>query len=239
MDRGFGTAPAWLGAVDYGHVLVLVDYRTGNVQCLLPPAARLWCQAARTGRTDRLPPALADRLLGLGLLTPVSEPAPWPAPVAGNPAAASWGGAEHPAGTGRIPGPISISAAAALAAVFLLKRAGARTTVMRRLTTAMRTAVPRCEVRATTAQAHEAVLAVRRAAWYSPGRTACLEESVAAVFLLATSRLAVTWCHGVAPDPVRLHAWVQTDDGYPVAEPRSTLDYTPLLTIGAGHQQHP
>ncbi|MER7150326.1 lasso peptide biosynthesis B2 protein [Streptomyces lydicus] len=45
-----------------------------------------------------------------------------------------------------------------------------------------------------------------------------------------------TWCHGVAPDPIRLHAWVQTDNGAPVAEPPSTLAYTAALTIGARHQ---
>ncbi|MFE5591189.1 lasso peptide biosynthesis B2 protein [Streptomyces sp. NPDC056549] len=72
---------------------------------------------------------------------------------------------------------------------------------------------------ATPEQAESAVLAVRRAAWFSPARTACLEESAAVVLLLASRRRSVVWCHGVAPDPVRLHAWVQTDDGTPAAEP--------------------
>ncbi|WP_459250002.1 lasso peptide biosynthesis B2 protein [Streptomyces youssoufiensis] len=72
---------------------------------------------------------------------------------------------------------------------------------------------------------------------HSPARTACLEESAATVLLLAARRLSVTWCHGVAPDPVRLHAWVETDDGVPVAEPPSTFGYTPALTIGGRHQQ--
>ncbi|MFF7008310.1 lasso peptide biosynthesis protein [Streptomyces fimicarius] len=49
-------------------------------------------------------------------------------------------------------------------------------------------------------------------------------------------RLSVAWCHGIAADPVRLHAWVQTVDGASVAEPPSTLAYTPALTIGARHQ---
>ncbi|MFB8141820.1 lasso peptide biosynthesis B2 protein [Streptomyces parvus] len=55
-------------------------------------------------------------------------------------------------------------------------------------------------------------------------------------FLLATRRLSVVWCHGIAADPVRLHAWVQTVDGGLVAEPPSTRAYTPALTIGARHQ---
>ncbi|GGN30696.1 hypothetical protein GCM10012285_00050 [Streptomyces kronopolitis] len=89
---------------------------------------------------------------------------------------------------------------------------------------------------ATHDQTQAAILAVRRVGWFSPVRTACLEESAAAVFLLATRRLSATWCHGVAPDPVRLHAWVQTDDGVPAAEPPSTVGYTVALTIGARHQ---
>ncbi|WP_078588533.1 MULTISPECIES: lasso peptide biosynthesis B2 protein [Streptomyces] len=84
-----------------------------------------------------------------------------------------------------------------------------------------------------------AVHAVRRAAWHSPARTACLEESAAAVLLLASRRLSITWCHGVAADPVRLHAWVQTEDGSPVAEPPSTHAFTPVLTLGARHHHQP
>ncbi|MFI5530614.1 lasso peptide biosynthesis B2 protein [Kitasatospora sp. NPDC051853] len=87
-------------------------------------------------------------------------------------------------------------------------------------------------------QAKAAVLAVRSAGWCSPARTACLEVSAATVLLLAARRLSVTWCHGIAADPVRLHAWVQTEDGVPVAEPPSTLAYTPVLTIGARHHRH-
>lgn len=93
-----------------------------------------------------------------------------------------------------------------------------------------------CRRPATPEQATAAVLAVRRVGWYAPFRTACLEESTAAALLLASRGLAVDWCHGVAADPVRLHAWVQTVDGEPVAEPASTFAYTPVLTIGDHHQ---
>ncbi|MFJ6215966.1 lasso peptide biosynthesis B2 protein [Streptomyces sp. NPDC092296] len=55
----------------------------------------------------------------------------------------------------------------------------------------------------------------------------------------ATRRLGVTWCHGIAADPVRLHAWVQTEDCAPAAEPPSTGDYTPVLTLGARHHRQP
>ncbi|MFD7864500.1 lasso peptide biosynthesis B2 protein [Streptomyces sp. NPDC059783] len=145
---------------------------------------------------------------------------------------ASWGSTEHPAGltiprAGRSP-----MAAAALAVVLAVNAAGRKATAMRRLTATLRTVTSRAVLPATLQQAEHAVLAVRRAAWFSPARTACLEESAAAVLLLAVRRRSVVWCHGVAPDPVRLHAWVQTVDGTPVAEPLSTLLHTPVLTIG-------
>ncbi|MET7996799.1 lasso peptide biosynthesis B2 protein [Amycolatopsis sp. NPDC005232] len=46
-----------------------------------------------------------------------------------------------------------------------------------------------------------------------------------------TSRQGVTWCHGAAADPVRLHAWLETDDREPVAEPPSTARFAVLRTI--------
>ncbi|OON72649.1 hypothetical protein B1H18_29235 [Streptomyces tsukubensis] len=122
--------------------------------------------------------------------------------------------------------------------VLAITRLGSRRATMRRITNVLRSAASTCRQPATHDQAEAAVHAVRRVGWYSPARTACLEESAAAVLLLASRRLSATWCHGVAPDPIRLHAWVQTDDGVAAAEPSSTLAYTPALTIGARHQ-HP
>ncbi|MEV6248617.1 lasso peptide biosynthesis B2 protein [Streptomyces sp. NPDC051742] len=179
-------------SVDFGHVLVVVDYRTGRVRCQVPGRSPL----------------------------PVVAPA------------ASWGSAEHPAGIERPRGAWSLAAVAALAAVFAIKRVGGRATAMHRVAMVIRAAAWACRRPATPEQAGSAVLAVRHAAWLSPGRTACLEESAAVVMLLAARGLSVTWCHGVAPDPVRLHAWVQTEDGTLAAEPESTRAYTPVLVIG-------
>ncbi|MGY5080934.1 lasso peptide biosynthesis B2 protein [Streptomyces nigrescens] len=233
----FATAPAHVRALNFGHVTVLVNYRNGHVQCLLPAAATLWRDAAATGRLDVMPSVLATRLLTTGLLVRTLTPTPWPAPLIAKGSSASWGSAEHPAGALRpAPTRTTTAAASALATVLAIKRIGTPSTTMHRLTTALRSAVSTCRQPATHAQAQAAVLAVRRAGWFSPARTACLEESAAAVLLLATRRLSATWCHGVAPDPVRLHAWVQTDDGAPAAEPPSTLAYTAALTIGARHQ---
>lgn len=234
----YATAPGHVRAVDFGHVLVLIDYRTGRVRCLLPDAGAHWQAAATTGRLDSIPPATARRLLAAGLLAPAPTPEPWTPPVAAPAPAASWGSAEHPAGLARPPRGPTAAASWALAAVFAVKRAGPAPTAMHRLTAAVRSAASTCLRPATAAHAIRAVEAVRRAGWRFPGRTACLEESVAAVLLLAARRLAVTWCHGVAADPVRLHAWVQTWDGTTAAEPDSTQAYTPVITIGDPHH-HP
>ncbi|RDG35929.1 lasso peptide biosynthesis B2 protein [Streptomyces corynorhini] len=238
----FATSPGHVHAVDFGHVLVLIDYRSGLVQCLLPVAALQWRDAARTGCLALMAPELATCLLTAGLLLPTPAPESWPAPISGGPAPASWGSAEHPAGVDRPPAVACrsrVKAAGALAAVFAVKRVGSAGSAMLRITTTLRAAASTCRRAATPAEAHAAVLAVRYAGWDFPGRTACLEESAAVTLFLASRRLAVTWCHGVAPDPVRLHAWIQTVDGMPVAEPSSTLAHTPVLTIGAPHRHRP
>ncbi|MFJ5102350.1 lasso peptide biosynthesis B2 protein [Streptomyces sp. NPDC088554] len=237
----FVTAPRQVRALDFGHVMVLVDYRSNRVQCLFPAAAAHWTAAACTGRLDTVPGGLAAQLLASGFLIPKPAATPWPVPVVAPPSPPSWGGAEHPAGTSRPQAPRGhgTAAAAALASVLAIKTVGHARHAMQRITTALNTTASRCRCPATPAQATAAVLAVRHACWYSPARTACLEESAATVVLLAARRLSVTWCHGVAPDPVRLHAWVETEDGAPVAEPPSTLAYTPALTIGGHHQHQP
>ncbi|WP_329024590.1 MULTISPECIES: lasso peptide biosynthesis B2 protein [unclassified Streptomyces] len=162
---------------------------------------------------------------GVRCLIP-EEPAPSTAPKA------SWGSTEHRAGLTVPHSAWSSTAAAVLAGVLAVEAAGKRETAMRRLIDVIRTATSTTTHPATPEQAERAVLAVRRAAWFSPARTACLEESAAVVLLLALRRRSVVWCHGVAPDPVRLHAWVQTGGGALAAEPPSTLLYTPVLTIG-------
>ncbi|APE22252.1 MULTISPECIES: lasso peptide biosynthesis B2 protein [Streptomyces] len=156
-----------------------------------------------------------------------AKPGPTTAP------AASWGSSEHPAGLTRPADAWSPMAAAALFVVLAVKNAGRRETTMRRVLRVVRAAHSFTIKPATVRQATAAVGAVRRAAWASPGRTACLEESAAVVLLLALRRRSVVWCHGVAPDPVRLHAWITTHDGLPVAEPPSTRAYTTALTFGA------
>ncbi|MGW6207402.1 lasso peptide biosynthesis B2 protein [Streptomyces sp. NPDC055089] len=236
----FASARSTVRSVDFGHVMVLVDYRDGQVRCLLPAAAAHWVNAARTGRLDTMPAALSRALITGGLLTPAVAPVPWRKVVAASTPKASWGGIEHQAGLQRPPRtslPATLAATAALALVFAVKHAGPSGKAMLRITRLIAAAASTSRWPATPAEALAAVHAARAAAWWSPGRTACLEESAAVVVLLAAQRRRVTWCHGIAADPVRLHAWVQTDDKSPVAEPSSIRAYTPALTLGARHQR--
>ncbi|MCK8676732.1 lasso peptide biosynthesis B2 protein [Streptomyces lichenis] len=83
---------------------------------------------------------------------------------------------------------------------------------------------------ATASQARYAVRAVRWAAQLQPMRWACLEDFTAAALVLAVARRRAEWRHGVALDPVRLHAWIADADGAPVEEPADTALYHPTCT---------
>ncbi|WP_281170516.1 lasso peptide biosynthesis B2 protein [Actinokineospora enzanensis] len=145
----------------------------------------------------------------------------------------SWGTQEVQAGRTPIP-PVRYRAlplaALALAGVLTVAHTGPARTRMARLTRLIRWATLRTVRPAMIERALEAIHAIRRVGMLAPGRVACLEESSAVVLMLAAYRQRVTWCHGVAADPIRLHAWVETD-GQPIAEPASTSRYTPLRTI--------
>jgi Transglutaminase-like superfamily len=98
---------------------------------------------------------------------------------------------------------------------------------------------------ATACQARYAVCAVRWAARLVPTRWACMEESTSAAVLLVLARRRAEWQHGIAVDPVRLHAWINGPDGNPVEEPADTALYTATHTpdgpvsVGTGREsQH-
>lgn len=240
MTRRFVTAPEYVSACDLGPATVLVNYRTGDVQTLHGPSARWWAELAPTGDTATptaldapFARALFGQLHAAGLLVSTDRPRPWPAPVAGRPIVPSWG--THEAQAGRTPVPrvpyrALPVAAVALAVVLAVAHAGRASRRMVRLTRLLGWAARRTLDPATAECARQAVHAVRRAGLLAPGRVACLEESAAVVLALAVSRQRVTWCHGVAADPIRLHAWVETDS-QPIAEPESTHRYTALRTI--------
>lgn len=59
---------------------------------------------------------------------------------------------------------------------------------------------------------------------------ACFEEPASAAVDLALSGRHAGWRHGIAGDPVRMHAWIDVA-GRPVGEPPSTSRYTPLIRL--------
>lgn len=244
MSR-YVTASAHVAAADLGPATVIVNYRSGNVETLIGPAARWWAELAATG--DTAAPAaldassaraLAAQLTGAGLIMPAPSPRPFPAPVPGPPWEPSWGTREIPAGyepPPPVPRPETARAALALAAVLAVLAAGPRRTRMARLTRLLDAATRHAARPAAPERARQAVHAVRSAGLMMPGRVACIEESAAAALALAAAGQRVTWCHGAAADPVRLHAWIETDSRQPVAEPPSTTRCAVLRTIPARH----
>jgi hypothetical protein len=241
MNPAYVTAPAHVTACNLGPATVLVNYRSGKVHTLTGPAAAWWTQLSTSGDpsapislNQQSAQALLDQLLSAGLLVSTSDPRPWPCPIAGVPLSPSWGTQELVAGRTPLPRVglnTLVTAATALLLVLAVRHLGRRGSGMARLTTLLRWANARTRRPASPEQACRAVNAVRRAGLLAPGRVACLEESAAAVLTLAASRLRVTWCHGVAGDPVRLHAWVETTSGDAIAEPASTARYATLLKI--------
>ena len=242
MSLRYLTAPAHVIACDVGPATVLVDYRTNRVQTLIGPAARWWANLATTGDLEAGPITLSwaearpliRALCTAGMLVPARHPRPWSPPVPGVPWRPSWGTQEVVVGRIELP-PASpgavVSGAAALIAVQLALKIGSTAASLARLLWLLRAAARITRTTATPARAEQAVNTVRRASRFMPWRAACLEESAAVVLMLAASRQRVTWCHGVAADPIRLHAWVETGHGQPVAEPTSTDQVTALLTI--------
>ncbi|MFD8545001.1 lasso peptide biosynthesis B2 protein [Streptomyces sp. NPDC059649] len=90
-----------------------------------------------------------------------------------------------------------------------------------------------CGRRLPPARHEQAVYAVRAVRWASsmvPARWSCLEQSAAAALLLAATGRRAEWRHGVAADPVRLHAWIADQEGRPVEEPAETFLFTPIYT---------
>lgn len=234
------TSPDDISACDLGPATVLVNYRTGDVHTLYGPSAQWWAKLTATGDAAAptvLDAASAQALLGqlhaVGLLVAVARPQPWPTPMAGQPLMPSWGTHEVQAGrisVAHVPYRVLPVAAVSLAAVLAVAHTGLASTRMARLMRLIGWAAQRTFGPASPDRVLHAVHAVRRVGLLAPGRVACLEESAAVVLMLAAFRQRVTWCHGVAADPIRLHAWVETDGG-PVAESESTHRYTRLREI--------
>lgn len=234
-------APDHVSACDLGPATVVVNYRTGTVHTLLGPSARWWAEVAASGDpasshalSGQCAKALASKLCSMGVLTQVNEAQPWSQPQRGMSWSPSWGAQELPFGFEPYPPTprrYIVVALGAVAATWVARWAGRHGRGMARLVRLVGWASRHTRRAATVEQAETAVYAVRRVGVLSPARVACLEESVAVVLGLAVFGRGVRWCHGVAADPIRLHAWVETSSGVTVAERPSTHRYTALLTI--------
>ncbi|WP_053735538.1 lasso peptide biosynthesis B2 protein [Nocardia sp. NRRL S-836] len=85
-----------------------------------------------------------------------------------------------------------------------------------------------CTRPASCAEALSAVASVESAADRYPGRAACLERSLGAVFAAGVRRRRMSWVMGVAENPNRFHAWVEFD-GKVVT--RSTHSQPPFIRV--------
>lgn len=90
-----------------------------------------------------------------------------------------------------------------------------------------------CRANPDLGAARRTVAAVSRAARLYPGRSACLELSLAAVLLAAVRRRRLDWCFGSAANPYQFHAWVELDGrAVPVpGRPADEVGYLRVLAV--------
>lgn len=157
-----------------------------------------------------------------------------PAAVTGTDPGPNWGTRVQPVALEPLPPTTAASnllATVAIAVVLAVAAAGRRRRAFARHHRLLRALAALHLPAADPAQIADAVTAVRRIGRLVPARVACLEEATAAVVLLAFHRRSARWCHGIAPDPIRLHAWVADRQREPVAEPPETRAYTTMLCV--------
>ena len=237
---GYLTASPHVIACDLGPATVIVNYQTGGTLTLMTPSARWWADLATTGDPSKVTSMdvetaslLGDWLRHSGALVNTATPVPWDAPIAGQPWTLTFGTEEAQAGWTAPPSTprrALVLALIGLALTLLIQRCGRQRARMGRTVRLLNWAAGRKAEPASTDEVTHVLNAVRRVGLLVPTRVACLEESTAAVVALSLSGRRATWCHGIAGDPIRLHAWVALN-GRPVAEPQSTLRYTSLRTI--------
>ncbi|MCK2242516.1 MULTISPECIES: lasso peptide biosynthesis B2 protein [unclassified Crossiella] len=88
-----------------------------------------------------------------------------------------------------------------------------------------------CARATSQSEALVTVAAVEAAADRYPGRAACLERSLGCVITAALSRQGLRWVIGVAEDPCRFHAWVETDGIAVTRSPAPHIDtFTRVLS---------
>lgn len=234
----FVECPPHIRSVDVGTATVLLDTRSGQVDLLLGDLHETWGALAPTGGEEGVSSTSQqsiDKLVRRRLLNGAPRPRPWVvASVA--PSVPSWGTDEDVAAVEpRIPTPLgrTLGAGVVLMGVLLVRATGRRSRSFDRTLRVVSAAQRLARRNAATVEAEQAVRCVRNAARVLPFRVACLEESTAAVLLLAAGGRRADWCHGVAADPIQLHAWIALK-GVAVAEPVSTDRYTTLIRFSGG-----
>ncbi len=240
---GYVSCPVHVRSANLGMLTALIDLRTGRVETLLGWAHQVWSVLARAGdstiATTAIDGASADHVIELvrqlqadRLLDASPDPRPWVVPEAPT-TMPSWGTHEVPAGilcSGRTPVGTTVLASVALSSVLVARHVGRRSRSFSRIAALLTAATRWPRRQAEPASVEHALDCVRNVASVLPFRVACLEETAAAMLVLTLVGRRAGWCHGIAADPIRLHAWI-TLDGYPVAESASTSRYVPLLHI--------
>ncbi|WP_424893430.1 lasso peptide biosynthesis B2 protein [Streptomyces sp. XH2] len=217
MRVGTGTAPQLFRAHLPGGSAAVMDIRTGRGRWhhLNTTAALLWHRLTDGASLERTVDGLVEAFVGqgadegavradlaalvgqmreLGLLGARTAAAPEPVAVAVRPAVPT----TTPVGAGdRVVGVVGMATA-----LILL-----RCTPIRVSITAAR-ALARIPVRpAAPEEADRLVAAVRRAARFWPGRSACLEESLACYLAAVLRGRSVAWVVGARTAPAGAHAW--------------------------------
>ncbi|MEU0686772.1 lasso peptide biosynthesis B2 protein [Streptomyces uncialis] len=186
-----------------GEAGVIVDYRTGETVVLTGDTLTRWLASLKSSAA--------------------------PAPIAIRASEVSWGTHESPARLEPSAGsswPFRAAALVLLVITLAVRQCGRTRTRFGRL---VRLAEAGRELPLPTSNhARQAVRSVRWAAQALPARIACLEESTAASLLLMLGGRGGAWRHGLATDPIRLHAWICDLHGRPIDEPVHTDHYTPI-----------
>ena len=222
---------AHLRTVQTGRSVIVVNYLDGTVTLLTGRAHATWLTYVR-GATMRSRDPYVHVWLRRGWLAAGRSDATTCTTVQVSDPVSSWGTQEVSV---YLPPPAPcpwrwrFAAFPAVLAVVAVKHLGQPTGTFHRLVQACRIGT-RLPV-ASSEQAHRAVRAVRWAARLIPARVACLEESVAAVLLLVAAGKRARWRHGIATDPIRLHAWLVDPDGAAVEEPAETAQYTVITEM--------
>lgn len=214
------------------HVTVVVDYRTGEVALLTGQTLTTWLSMLQETPTGSAKPAADDVFADLasrGWLVTGRQGQHSPPAVHLEPSQASWGTQEAPTQLNPIeaaPWRWRLAAMPALLATLAIRQIGRSRRRFARMVALAN--VGAHLVPATADGARHSVRAVRWAARLIPARVACLEESAAAALLLACAGRRARWIHGIALDPIRLHAWLDDEAGQPIDEPADTIQYTPI-----------